>query len=357
MKRKFLATATLTAVSFAATAPAWPAVVHPYSPNLAALNITLAGNNSPVPDVTIDHPIYTGNSGYVASDLYKCDSASTFAVGANPILEQSIGNGNPDWPLTGSQAGGGITIGGATGCRYQSSGSANFSLSSSGHYMIASRTSAAGKYYYVFTSTVNVVVSGGGGGGGGTPSAQSSATPTPAKYLGPEFSGLSSMGVMTGSSPKLEGKRLNEISSIEIGGKAATFTATSATELSLSLPAGLAPGLYDLVINSSAGKLTHINAIQVRAPKQSFSIMTRSQGKISNDQYLEHSLIAAMQIPELNKARCVVNASSMAMARAMADRLCAIVKASNPNIETTVVEPRSSVKGDAVFARVSYGWN
>jgi hypothetical protein len=197
--------------------------------------------------------------------------------------------------------------------------------------------------------------SGGGGGGGGNSTPAS--TPAPAKYSGPEFSGLSGMGIMTGNSGKLEGKRLDEISSIEIGGKAATFTATSATELSLSLPAGLAPGLYDLVINSSAGKLTHINAIQVRAPKQSFSIMTRSQGKISNDQYLEHSLIASMQIPELNKARCVVNASSMAMARAMADRLCAIVKASNPNIETTVVEPRSSVKGDAVFARVSYGWN
>ena len=198
-------------------------------------------------------------------------------------------------------------------------------------------------------TVTNNSISGDSGGPG--------ANVAPAKYSGPEFSGLSGMGVMTGSTGKLEGKRLNEISSIEIGGKAATFTATSTTELSLSLPAALAPGLYDLVINSSAGKLTHINAIQVRAPKQSFSIMTRSQGKISNDQYIEHSLIASMQIPELNKARCVVNASSMAMARAMADRLCAIVKASNPNIETTVVEPRSSVKGDAVFARVSYGWN
>ena len=181
--------------------------------------------------------------------------------------------------------------------------------------------------------------------------------PAPAKYSGPEFSALSGMGIMTGSTGKLEGKRLNEISSIEIGGKAATFTATSDEEIELALPAGLAPGLYDLVINSSAGKLTHINAIQVRAPKQSFSIMTRSQGKISNDQYLEHSLIASMQIPELNKARCVVNASSMAMAKAMANRLCAVVKASNPNIETTIVEPRSTVKGDAVYARVSYGWN
>jgi hypothetical protein len=196
-----------------------------------------------------------------------------------------------------------------------------------------------------------------GGGGGGGNSNSEAETPTPAKYSGPEFSGLAGMGIMTGSTGKLEGKRLNEISSIEIGGKAATFTATSATELELSLPAGLAPGLYDLVTNSSAGKLTHINAIQVREPKKSFSITTRSTGKISNDQYIEHSLIAAMQIPELNKARCVVNANSIAMARAMANRLCAVVKASNPNIETTIVEPRSTVKGDAVFARVIYGWN
>jgi hypothetical protein len=194
-------------------------------------------------------------------------------------------------------------------------------------------------------------------GGGGTGASSASETPTPAKYSGPEFSGLSGMGIMTGSTGKLEGKRLDQISSIEIGGEAATFTATSAAELELSLPAGLAPGLYDLVINSSAGKLTHINAIQVREPKQSFSITTRSTGKISEEQYLEHSLIAAMQAPELNKARCIVNASTQAMAEAMAKRLCAIVKASKPNIETTVVVPRSTVRNDTVFARVIYGWN
>lgn len=189
------------------------------------------------------------------------------------------------------------------------------------------------------------------------PGGSSAATPTPAKYSGPEFSGLAGMGIMTGSTGKLAGKRLDQISSIEIGGNAATFTATSATELELSLPAGLAPGLYDLVINSSAGKLTHINAIQVREPKQSFSITTRSTGKISEEQYLEHSLIAGMQAPELNKARCIVNASTQAMAEAMAKRLCAIVKASKPNIETTVVVPRSTVRNDTVFARVIYGWN
>jgi hypothetical protein len=162
---------------------------------------------------------------------------------------------------------------------------------------------------------------------------------------------------MTGTTGKLEGKRLNEISAIEIGGKAAPFTVTSATELELSLPAGLTPGLYDLVINSSAGKLTHINAIQVRAPRQSFSVTTRSNLRISNDHYLEHSLIASMQTPELTRARCIVNASSIASARAQAERLCAIVKASNPNIETTIIEPRSDVRNDSVYARVVYGWN
>jgi hypothetical protein len=189
------------------------------------------------------------------------------------------------------------------------------------------------------------------------PSGQDASSPAPAKYAGPEFSGLSGMGIMTGTTGKLEGKRLNEISAIEIGGKAAPFTVTSATELELSLPEGLTPGLYDLVINSSAGKLTHINAIQVRASRQSFSVTTRSNLRISNDQYLEHSLIASMQTPELTRARCIVNASSIASARAQAERLCAIVKASNPNIETTIVEARSTVRNNSVFARVVYGWN
>jgi hypothetical protein len=162
---------------------------------------------------------------------------------------------------------------------------------------------------------------------------------------------------MTGSTGKLEGRRLDQISTIEIGGKAATFTASGAESLELTLPAGLAPGLYDLVINSSAGKLTHINAIRVREPLKSVSVTTLSRGSISNDQYLEHSLVASMQVPELTRARCVVNASSVAAARAQAERLCAIVKASNPNIETTIVEARSTVRNNSVFARVVYGWN
>jgi hypothetical protein len=182
-------------------------------------------------------------------------------------------------------------------------------------------------------------------------------TSTPAKYAGPEFSGLSAKPVTVGASSVLEGKRLNEVSSITIGGKAATFTATSATELILSLPAGLAPGLYDLVIHSAAGKLTQINAVRVQGPRTSLSVTTISEGRISSEQLHEHALIAAMQQPELTKARCIVNGPNLAQAKAQAERLCALVRASNKNIETTVVESRSTVKNNKVYARVSYGWN
>lgn len=190
-----------------------------------------------------------------------------------------------------------------------------------------------------------------------TPPLQGQDSGPTVKYSGPEFSGLSARGFMAGSSPRLEGKNLDEISSIQIGGKAATFTLDGDKALDLTLPESLAPGLYDLVINSSAGKLTHINAIQVREPRRAISVTTRSEGRISEDQYREHTIISAMQIPELNKARCIVNGSNLAQAKAQAERLCALVAAANPNIETTVVEPRSTVKKNTVFARVTYGWN
>jgi phosphoribosylformylglycinamidine (FGAM) synthase PurS component len=199
---------------------------------------------------------------------------------------------------------------------------------------------------------VTNLFTGSGNGSGGAPQTPSS----PVKYSGPEFSGLSAKPVAVGASSVLEGKRLNEVSSITIGGKAATFTSTE-TELKLDVPKDLAPGLYDLVINSSAGKLTHMSAIRVLGPLKSFSATTRSEGKISIFHYLEHSLIASRQVPQLNKARCVVNASSKEAATQMAESLCARVRAANPNIETVVVEARSTVKNNSVFARVIYGWN
>jgi hypothetical protein len=219
-------------------------------------------------------------------------------------------------------------------------------------------------HFYVFSDSVQYIstLSGGSGGSGGVGvgvggSSSAGSPPAPAKYSGPEFSPLSSKPVMHGSSTTLSGKRLTQVSSIEIGGKAATFTATSDTELSLTPAADLAPGTYDLVINSAAGKLTHINAVRIQAALRSFSVTTRAENRITEEQYQEHSLIASIQQAELTKARCIVNGPNLAQAKAQAERLCALVKAANPNIATTVIDPRSTVKNNTVFARVTYGWN
>ena len=189
------------------------------------------------------------------------------------------------------------------------------------------------------------------------PAQNPSSNLTSAKYAGPEFSSLSLKPVMHGTSTTLTGKRLSQVSSIEIGGKAATFTSVSDTELSLTPAADLAPGTYDLVINSAAGKLSHMNAVRIQPALRSFSVTTRAENRITEEQYQEHSLIASMQQTELTKARCIVNGPNLAQAKAQAERLCALVKAANPNIETTVIDPRSTVKNNTVFARVTYGWN
>lgn len=189
--------------------------------------------------------------------------------------------------------------------------------------------------------------------GGSTP--DSVPAPTPAKYSGPEFSALSSKLVTVGSSSVLEGKRLKEVSSITIGGKSATFTAT-ATELKLDVPT-LAPGIYDLVIQSAAGKLTHMNAVRVQAPRRSLSITTVAEGRVTQNQFAEHALIASMQPRDLNRVRCIVNGPNLAAARAQAEQLCAAVRSANRHIETSIVEPRSTVRDNKVYARVTYGWN
>lgn len=179
--------------------------------------------------------------------------------------------------------------------------------------------------------------------------------PNPTKYEGPEFIGLSGKSVALNSKPKLTGKKLDQISSLKIGETAVSFSAT-ADSLALNIPAGLAPGLYDLVIESASGKLTHLDAIRVREPLKAFSLTTKSKGRIAQDQLLEHFYISQLQDPDLNKVRCVVNSKSPNQALIDARRLCSLVRGGNSSITETVIEAKSTVKGDVSYARVVYGW-
>jgi hypothetical protein len=277
----------------------------------------------------------------VDTTAYDC---GFWNFGTNTLMSTS--NGLTISTISRGQGGGGNAM------ECQISTSSGFSLTGTAFYVVpsgASNLNLAARVPISFTSA----------SGGNTPPVQGSdqsSAPTPANYSGPELLDLSSQEIISGTSSRLEGKNLSSVTSIEIGGKSATFKLDGSSALDLTVPAGLAPGLYDLVINSPSGKLTHINAILVREPLRSFSITSRSEGRISEEHYQEHTIVASMQLPELNKARCVVNGPNLAQARAQAARLCALVKAANPNIQTTVVEARSTVRGNTVFARVSYGW-
>lgn len=186
-------------------------------------------------------------------------------------------------------------------------------------------------------------------------SASSTQESPPTKYSGPEFSSLSLKPVMQGAGTTLSGKNLDEISSLEIGGKAATFKLDGDSSLNFSLPAGLAPGVYDLVVNSSAGKLTHLRAIEVRESATPTSFSTTTLGLGTEPAFQKHRDFAATQHSSLNKARCVVNASSQVTVELRAKRLCALIGFSNANLKSFVIEARSTVTSAAIYARVHFG--
>jgi hypothetical protein len=165
------------------------------------------------------------------------------------------------------------------------------------------------------------------------------------------------MEVSKGGSATIEGKLLDEISTIEINGKAASFSAISETELVLAIPADLTPGNFDLVINSSAGKLTHLDAIRVKEPREGKSFTTKSSSELTPETIAEHIAFASNQTSYINRIRCTVNGSDLAEARKQAVSLCAKIVASNPRIVTSIVEAKSTIRSNHVFARVSYGWN
>jgi hypothetical protein len=209
--------------------------------------------------------------------------------------------------------------------------------------------SVAGSATYV--SSKNYGVQGNQQGGSQTPPGATEA-PT---YNGPSFASPTKL-FSEGDAVSLVGKRMSGIYSVEVNGLTATLSSATETSVTFELPKGLAPGTYDVIVYSSAGKLTQIRALNVRAPKKSFAFTTKSIDNLSPESLDEHKLVASIQDSVLNKARCIVNASSLAEAKLQAEALCAAVQTENQNIDQVVIEPRSTVSGRMVYARVVYGW-
>ena len=177
----------------------------------------------------------------------------------------------------------------------------------------------------------------------------------PIKYSGPEFSGLSLKPVLNGTSTDLEGRKLDQISSITIDGKAAKLSDATEKSLKLELPAGLKAGVYDLVVTTANhGKLTHMNAIRVREELPPTSLTIKGSGVFTGEQFKKLTAFSRTQNPDMNTVTCIVNSNSQGKSFMQARALCDRIAASNLNIKTTRLESRSTVEGSAVFARAVF---
>jgi hypothetical protein len=197
---------------------------------------------------------------------------------------------------------------------------------------------------------ISVVAGQGGPAGSGT-----TATAAPIKYSGPEFTSLSLRPVLSGTVTTLEGRKLDQISSITVDGKTAKISDASDKSLKLELPAGLNPGAHDLVVTTANhGKLTHMNAFRVREEMPATSLTIKGSCVLSGEEFKSLTAFARTQNPDMNTATCIVNSNSEGKSFMQARALCDRIAATNLNIQTTQFEVRSTVKSSAVFARVVF---
>jgi hypothetical protein len=190
---------------------------------------------------------------------------------------------------------------------------------------------------------------------GGASSQGPGAGAAPIKYSGPEFSELSLRPALAGSSATLEGRKLDQISSVTIGGKAAVLSNSTDKSVNIGLPAGLTPGVYDLVVTTANhGKLTHMNAIRIREVLPETSLTIKGTGVFTGEEFKKLTSFSRTQNPDMNTVTCIVNSNSEGKSFMQARALCDRIAATNLNVKTTRFEARSTVEGSAVFARAVF---
>lgn len=87
----------------------------------------------------------------------------------------------------------------------------------------------------------------------------------PVLFGGPKIASLVKAAAASAPSSQLQfvGKRMNKVTSASVGGLQATISVTRST-LSITVPEGLAPGIYNLVLESTDGRITIMRFVTVR---------------------------------------------------------------------------------------------
>ena len=110
-----------------------------------------------------------------------------------------------------------------------------------------------------------------------TPTAAAAAAP----YTGPLPTGYSNTNPSIGDQVVVSGLRLNLVSSCTIDGVTAVMSNQSADSFTIVIPAGLEPGLKDLVISSTAGRLTAQGAFTIQQSIPEIIIVASVPSKVN----------------------------------------------------------------------------
>lgn len=185
-------------------------------------------------------------------------------------------------------------------------------------------------------------------------SASPTVTAAPSVYVGPEILAVDTFRpIVAGGKLTFTGKNLSAVTSATIGAKAASLSFDAATGLTIGTPVGLAPGKYDLVMQSSYGVLTHINAVTVKAPTPTTNIGFRSDDKhLSEQQVLDLVAFNKTLNPDYEKVRCIVNSSDAKTAQRIADLVCAHVARGEARNVEVIKEIRNTYPGEGFWVRV-----
>jgi hypothetical protein len=194
----------------------------------------------------------------------------------------------------------------------------------------------------------------GGGSGGSGGSSGSSPRPATSRYEGPEILAVDTFRPVTsGEKLVFTGRNLSAVSSATIGSKTASLSFDAKAGLSIGTPEGLTPGKYDLVMKSSYGTLTHINAVTIKAPTPTVTTGFRSDAQhLSEKQVLDLVAFNKTLSADYEKVRCIVNAADEKTAKRIADLVCAQVARGEARNVEVIKDIRTSYSGDGFWVRV-----
>jgi hypothetical protein len=197
---------------------------------------------------------------------------------------------------------------------------------------------------------VTMIMTLGVSGGGSSPSSVVSRT----VYSGPQILvTITPRPILPGASLVFTGENLSAITSATIGAKTASLSFDAKTGLTIGTPDGLTPGKYDLVMQSSFGKLTHINAVTIKAPTPTATIGFRSDAQHLNEkQVLDLVAFNKTLNPDYEKVRCIVNAADEKTAKRIADLVCAHVARGEARNVEVIKDVRTSYPGEGFWVRV-----